>query len=213
MNEEGVLKIFKKVGAIVTGSHVVYASGRHGSTYVNKDVIYPHTQETSCLCRAIAERFANDNVEVVIAPAIGGVILSQWTAHHLSRINRHEVFCVYAEKSDSGDVFVIKRGYDKFVTNRRVLVIEDILTTGGSAKKVIVATRAIGGNVIGLGVLCNRGGITLKDVANIPKLVSLINLKLDTWDETDCPLCKDDLPINIDIGKGREFLERKRKHL
>lgn len=148
-------------------------------------------------------------MEVVIAPAIGGVILSQWTAHHLTEMNGHEVFGVYAEKSEGGDAFVIKRDYDKLIAGKNVLVVEDVLTTGGSAKKVIEATRAIGGNVIGLGVLCNRGGITPQDVADVPKLTSLVNVKLDAWDEATCPLCEQNVPVNTDVGKGRQFLARK----
>ena len=209
MNEQEVLQTLGQVGAVIADSHIVYTSGKHGTAYVNKDAVYPHTAQTSRLCREIAERFANDNVQVVIAPAIGGVILSQWTAHHLTEMNGHEVFGVYAEKSEAGDAFVIKRGYDKLITGKNVLVVEDVLTTGGSAKKVIEATRAIGGNVVGLGVLCNRGGITSQDVAGVPKLDALVTAKLDAWDEGSCPLCEQHVPINTHVGKGREFLARK----
>lgn len=210
MNEQKVLQILGEVGAVITNSHIVYTSGKHGTAYVNKDAVYPHTQETSDLCLAIAEHFFGDDVEVVIAPAIGGVILSQWTAHHLSDLSGREVLGVYAEKADSGDTFIIKRGYDKIVAGKDVLVVEDVLTTGGSAKKVIEAVRAHGGNVIGLGVLCNRGGIMPQDVADPPELFALVNVKLDAWDEADCPLCAQNVPINTDVGKGREYLARKK---
>lgn len=216
MNEQQVLQILGQVGAVIADSHIVYTSGKHGTAYVNKDAVYPHTKEISGLCRVIAQQFANDGVEVVIAPAIGGVILSQWTAHHLSEITGREVFGVYADKEESvdvlesGDVFIIKRGYDKVVAGKNVLVVEDVLTTGGSAKKVVEATRALGGNIVGLGVLCNRGGITPEDVANPPKLFALVNVKLEAWDEADCPLCAKNMPINTDVGKGREYLARKK---
>lgn len=209
MNEQEVLQVLSKVRAIIADSHIVYTSGKHGTAYINKDAIYPHTTETSCLCHAIAERFADDKVEAVIAPAIGGVILSQWTAHHLTEMNGHEVFGVYAEKSEDGDAFVIKRGYDKLIAGKNILVVEDVLTTGGSVNKVVKATQSIGGNVIGLGVLCNRGGITQQDMAHVPKLIALVNVKLDVWDETNCPLCERNVPINMEVGKGREFLARK----
>lgn len=208
-NQESILKIFEEFKTIITNSHVVYASGKHGSTYVNKDAIYPHTAKMSDLCCIIAKQFINENVKVVIAPAVGGVILSQWVAYHLSNIVGYEVLGVYADKSDDGKNFIIKRGYDKLVSGKNILVVEDILTTGGSVKKVIEATRAVGGNVIGLGALCNRGGITSQDVADIPKLFSLITIGLESWDEKDCPLCAQNVPINTDIGKGREFLARK----
>ena len=211
-DEDEVRKILQELGAVIDNSHIVYTSGKHGSAYVNKDAIYPHTSETSYLCQLIAEYFIDDDVEVVIAPAIGGVILSQWIAYHLSQLNitGKEILGVYAEKVEGCDAFVIKRGYDKIITGKNVLVVEDVLTTGGSVKKVIDATRVAGGNVLGLGVLCNRGGITPTDVSDVPKLFSLVNIKLDAWDEADCPLCKQEIPINTNVGKGREFIARQK---
>lgn len=138
MDESGVLQVLGKVGAVIADSHIVYTSGKHGSAYVNKDAVYPHTAETSLLCRVIAERFADDNVEVVIAPAIGG-------------------------------------------------------------------------NVVGLGVLCNRGGITPPDVADVPRITALVNVKLDAWDAAACPLCERNVPINTDVGHGRQFLDSRRQ--
>ncbi len=227
MNEQEVLQVLAKVGAVIAGSHIVYTSGKHGTAYVNKDAVYPHTVETSRLCYAIAERFADDNVEVVIAPAVGGVILSQWVAYNLRMMSSREVLGVYAEKSavvsekqegpttvlvlttKPEENFRILRGYDKLVAGARVLVVEDVLTTGGSVKKVVEATRAIGGTVIGVGALCNRGNVTVADIGDVPKLTALVNIKLDAWDEKDCPLCAKGVPVNTDVGKGREFLARK----
>lgn len=207
MNEQEVLQILTKVGAIIADSHIVYVSGKHGSAYVNKDALYPYTVETSRLCYAIAKRFADDNVQAVIAPAVGGVILSQWTAHHLTKMNGRIVFAVFAEKDGEG--FVIKRGYAKIVSGKNVLVVEDVLTTGGSAKKVVEATRAIGGKVIGLGILCNRGGVTSKDAGDVPKLFALLNITMDSWDAGQCPLCENNIPVNTDVGHGRQFLANK----
>lgn len=175
---------------------------------MNKDAVYPHTRVTSRLCRSLARRFASENVDIVIAPAVGGIALSQWTAHHLSEITGYEVLSIYADKEADGS-FVIKRGYDRLIPGKNILVVEDVLTTGGSVKKVIEATRALSGNVVGLGVLCNRGGITPADVAEPPILLALLNVKLDAWDEADCPLCAQGVPINTDVGKGREYLARK----
>ena len=208
MSEEEILNVFRQVGAIVTDSHIVYTSGKHGALYINKDALYPHTAGTSRVCRAIAQRFIDENVQVVMAPAIGGIVLSQWVAQHLSEINGYEVLAVYAEKTADGG-FVIKRGYDKLIMGKNVLVVEDTLTTGGSVKKVIEATRIAGGNVVGLGVLCNRGGITMNDVGDVPKLTALITVNPDVWDEEACPLCQQNAPINVDVGKGREFLAQR----
>jgi len=212
MNEsQEVLNTLKKVEAIITNSHIVYTSGKHGNTYINEDMIYLHTEEISKLCQLIAQKFVDDNVEVVIAPAIRGVILSQWVAYHLTKITGKEVLSVYAEKSNDGDTFIIKRGYDKFVTGKNVLVVEDVLTTGDSARKVVEATRSIGGNVIGLGVLCNRGYVTPHDVADVPRLCELLKIHLNDWEEDKCPLCAENVPINTNVGEGRQYLDRKEK--
>ena len=208
MNEQEVLKILVDVGAIITDSHIVYTSGKHGSAYVNKDAVYPHTKLISMLCREIAMTFPilEGWVDVVVGPAIGGVVLSQRVAEHLSQMQGNEVMSVYAEKDDGG--FVIKLGYDKLVAGKQVLVVEDVLTTGGSARDVVRAVKELSGIVVGVGVLCNRGGITKEDMG-VRRLKALVNIRLQVWDEKDCPLCAQDVPINTDVGKGREFLARK----
>lgn len=207
MNETEILSMLERLQAVITHNHVVYTSGKHGSAYVNKDALYPHTRETSQLCRVIAQQFSNDGIDVVVAPVIGGVILSQWIAYHLCDITGRNVLGTYAEKE--GDGFVIKRGYDKLIAGKKTLVVEDILTTGGSARKVIELVRQIGGDVAGLGALCNRGGITPADVANPPRLFSLLNVTLDAWDENECPMCAKGVPVNTDVGKGRQYLAGK----
>lgn len=207
MTEQEILSMLSSVGAVIRHSHIIYTSGKHGSMYINKDALYPHTKETSALCRVIAHHFAHDNIDVVVAPALGGIILSQWTAHHLSEINGREVLGVYAEKMDSD--FVIKRGYDKLITGKNVLILEDILTTGGSVKKVVMVARSFNANIVGVGALCNRGGIEPKDLGDVPKLFSLVSMQLDAWEETDCPLCAEQIPVNTSVGKGREFLVKK----
>jgi orotate phosphoribosyltransferase len=107
------------------------------------------------------------------------------------------------------DDFVFRRGYDKLIPGKQVLVVEDVLTTGGTVKKVVGAVRELGGIVVGVGALVNRGGITAKDVGDVPRLGALINITLDVWDEKACPLCEQGVPINTDVGKGREFLDRR----
>ena len=208
MHEQHVLKVLNDVGAVITDSHIVYTSGKHGSAYINKDALYPHTRATSMLCREIAMHYEDDGIEAVIAPAVGGVILSTWTADWLSSRTGREVLCTYADK-DGKDGFIIKRGYDKLIAGKTVLVVEDLLTTGGSVRKVVEAVRAIGGNVVGVGVLCNRGSVTPADLGDVPRLVALTNIKMDSWDEADCPLCKQGVPINTSIGHWKAFLARK----
>lgn len=197
------LKTLKDIGAIIQNSHIIYTSGKHGSAYVNKDAIYPHTRLTCDLCLEIAAHFEDQGVDVVVAPAIGAVILSQWIAFHLSEIEDREVLSVYAEKD--GESFVIKRGYDKLLKDKNCLVVEDILNTGGSALKVVQKVRELGGNVIGVAALCNRGGVTEEDLDDVPELFSLTQIKLEAWDAKDCPLCAKNIPINTSVGKGKSL--------
>lgn len=208
-NEMDVLRILVESGAYIEG-HFILQSGKHSSAYINKDALYMRVAQTSRICRMIAEWFIANNVEVVIAPAIGGVALSVWTAVYLSEMGNRDVFAIYAEKEKTGSVdeFVIKRGYDEIVAGKNVLVVDDVLTTGGSARKVIEATRACGGNVVGLGVLWNRGGISARGM-NVPRLAALVNEKLETWDENSCLLCWRNIPIDMRFGYGREFLVRR----
>lgn len=206
MQNTNALEWMTRAGALIADSHIVYTSGKHGSAYVNKDAIYPHTQLTSRLCRLIADRFAGSGVDVVAAPVIGGVILSQWVAYHLSELTHREILAVYAEKATEG--FVLKRGYDKLIQGRRVLIVEDILNTGGSVRKVVECVRSAGGDIIGVAALCNRGKITTKELGDVPELYSLTDVDLQAWDEGDCPLCKQAVPINLQVGKGREYLRK-----
>ena len=213
MESKTPLQILHDVGAVIVDSHIVYTSGKHGSAYVNKDALYPHTGKTSKLCKSIAERVhtANVPVDVVIAPAIGGVILSQWIAYSLSRLSRREVFSGYAEKEEKGDGFVIKRGYDELVAGKNVLVVEDVLNTGGSVKKVVNAVGAVGGVLTGVAALCNRGGVKPADIGISDEhlFFSLVEVQLDAWNEAECPLCARKVPINTNVGKGREYLAGK----
>lgn len=211
MNHPSAVEILGKVGAMIQNDHIVYTSGRHGSHYINKDAIYPHTALTSQLCRWIAEAFRNENVEAVLAPAIGGVILSQWVAYHLSEMTGKDIPGVYAEKKPTDDGFVIKRGYDKLIEKKRTLLLEDVITTGISVKRVVEAARAIPSDIIAVAALCNRGGVTTEALGNVPKLFSLVDITLDSWEADECPLCQKQVPINTKVGKGLEYLARSQK--
>lgn len=205
------LTAFKKFGALITDDHFRYTSGLHGTAYVNKDAIYPHTQEVSLLCRAIAEKFAGADIDVVVGPEKGGIILSQWVAYHLTEILGHKVLSVYAEKKGGG--FAIMRGYDKIIAGRNVLIVEDVLNTYGTVQKVVEAVRKANGYVVGIGALCDRSDPkTRKHVPSMPRVVPLIALSLHTLSEAECLRtgpCSKGIPINKELGKGKELLDEK----
>ncbi|GAC1370191.1 MAG: phosphoribosyltransferase family protein [Ktedonobacteraceae bacterium] len=212
MNDPEIMQMFADVGAIVSDSHFVYSSGRHSSVYVNKDALYLHTQTISRLCQRMAEPYNADQIDVVVGPVIGGVVLSQWVAHYLNqRRTTGETLAVFAEKGSDGldKHFAFHRGYDQNIPDKNILVVEDVLTTGGSAHQVIDLVRQHGGSVAGLSVLCNRGNVQAKDVGDVP-IHALIALSLQTYREEECPFCQQNVPINTDLGKGRAFLARQR---
>jgi orotate phosphoribosyltransferase len=208
MNEPDPLALLRSVGALITGDHLVYTSGRHGASYVNKDALYPHTAATSAVCAEIARHYAAAAVQVVAGPTVGGVIMAQWTAHHLSALGGREVLAVYAEEdfaTDGAKTRTFRRGYDALVAGRRVLVVEDILTTGGSARMVVEAVIAAGGQVVGVGALCNRGAITAAQI-NAPAFYCLAEVPLESYTPEACPLCAAGVPINTRLGKGAAFV-------
>jgi len=214
MTGSSLLNIFKKTGGYITNSHIVYTSGKHGEVYLNKDAIYPHTKEISRICLEIAKKFKAKKIEIVVAPALGGIILSQWTSYHLTDLTGREVLALYTEKvSDEslpgGNNQVFKRGYDKLVKGKKVLIVEDITTTGGSVKKVIESVRKIGGEVVAVCVLVNRDPDNINSQTIGVPFFSLAQVKMQAWDEKDCPLCKKGVPVNTTVGKGREYLAKK----
>src|SRR6266581_6014113 len=171
MNDPKILQMFVDVGAIVRDSHFVYSSGRHSSVYINKDALYLHTKVISTLCQLMAQPYNAEEVDVVVGPVLGGIVLSQWVAYYLNADRSSgETLALYAEKEGDGPdkKFLFRRGYDRYIPGKNVLVVEDVLTTGGSARQVIELVRRHAGNVVGLTALCNRGGVQSQDVASVP---------------------------------------------
>ena len=209
MTSDEVLGIFKKTGGYITGSHIVYTSGKHGEAYLNKDAIYPHTYDISQICQDIAVRFKDNDIDVVAAPALGGIILSQWTAYHLSKLTNRDILGVYTEKTpDKNQIFT--RGYDKLIKGKRVLIVEDITTTGGSVMKVIESVKNAGGEIVVVCVLVNRDPQNINSESIGVPFYPLAEMKVQAWDEDECPLCKKGIPINTTVGKGKEFLLKKK---
>ena len=210
MNDPAIMRMFAGVGAIVSDSHFVYSSGRHSSVYINKDALYVHPRTISALCRLMALPYDAAAIDAVVGPVLGGIILSQWVAHHLNtRRASGETLAIYAEKgSDDADKrFFFGRGYDRYIPGKNILVVEDVLTTGGSARQVIDLVRKHGGNIVGLSALCNRGNVQPSDIGDVP-VQALVTIALETYAAEECPFCRDGVPVNTTLGKGRAFLEK-----
>jgi orotate phosphoribosyltransferase len=203
-----VIEILKKVGAIITDSHIVYTSGKHGSVYINKDALYPHTAETSIVGKMFADKHKDLDIDVVVGPALGGIILSTWTAYHLSQIKGKEVLGVYTEKDENKNQ-VFTRGYDKLVKDKNILVVEDIANTGGSIMKVVNSVKEIGGNVVAACVMVNRDPVNVTSESVGAPFSALGVMEASAYDEIDCPLCKEGVAINTDVGHGKKYLAGK----
>lgn len=205
-----ILQIFESVGAIITDDHFVYTTGLHGSAYLNKDSVYPHPLETSKVCQILAKKCAHLEMDTVVAPALGGIILSQWISYHLTKIKKREINGVYAQKDDESG-FVFSRGYDKFVSGKRVLVVEDLATTGGSVKKVVDVTREYGGEVVGVCITINRNPKLVNSQMLGAPLIVGAEFLADAWPADKCHLCQNKVPINVKIGHGKKFLQSQTK--
>jgi orotate phosphoribosyltransferase len=194
-------------GGWLENDHFVGTTGNHMDTYINKDALYPHTQYASKLGEAMAEAMASWNPEVVVSPALGGIVLTQWSAYHLSQQLGREVLAVYAEKTDGPEKFAFTRGYDQLVKGRRVVVVEDNLTTGTSVRKVVELARTTGADVVGVVAMLNRGGVDKAAVGNPPHFTAIIEADLKSWPASECTLCRDGVPVNMKIGKGKKFVD------
>lgn len=151
MTSDDVLNIFREAGALLEG-HFVYASGRHGSQFLQAARVLQYPEHTGKLCAALAERFKDDRIGLVCGPATGGILLAYETARHLG------CRAVFTEKDGEGG-FALKRGFS-LPAGTRTLVVEDIITTGGSVKKSIDHLRARGAEIVGVGALIDRSGGT-----------------------------------------------------
>lgn len=208
MNNE-VIEMLKKSGAVITDNHIVYTSGRHGSIYINKDALYPHTAFSSRVGELFAQKYKNEKIDVIAAPALGGIILSQWTAHHLSKIIGREILGVYTEKTpDKNQIFT--RGYDKLIQGKNVLIVEDLTTTGGSVKKVVDSVKNAGGKVVAVCVMVNRDPEKVTSEVIGAPFSSLAVLKAESFAEEECALCRQNVPVNTNVGHGKKYLNSKK---
>lgn len=205
-----IIDILKETGALITDDHFVYTSSKHGSVYINKDAIYPHTEKASEVGMLFAEKLKDKNIDVIVGPMIGGIILSQWTAYHLSELQNKKILSVYTEKDAESNQVFGRRGYDKLVIGKNVCIVEDLTTTGGSVAKVVTTVKNAGGTVVSVGVMIDRSANGMTESIIGAPFFTLGALPTEAFDATDCPLCKKGIPVNLNIGHGKKFIEEKK---
>jgi len=177
-----VEEIFQKSGAILKG-HFLLASGLHSPIYWEKCQVLQFPNYTEQLCRMIADHFREQEIQVVAGPTTGGIILAFETARQLG------VRGIFAEKEGNGRAF--RRGFS-INPGERVLIVDDILTTGNSTRQVMAAVTKQGGLVIGIGILVDRSeqGVDF----GVP-LFSCLRSITPTYTPQDCPLCAAHIPL------------------
>lgn len=203
-----ILDILIKTGALMPNGHFVGVSGKHLDTYITKDALLPHTIETSKIAKLIALKAKNLKVDMVVGPALGGIVLSQWVAYHLTKITGREVLSFYTEKKgEGGREQVLTRGYDEKIKGKKILVVEDTVTTGGSALSVANAVTAAGGKVLKIIVITIRNAKDVNSKSMGYPFDSLCELSLNSYLPEECPMCKKGITVNTKFGHGKYFLE------
>lgn len=182
MQKEEILEIFKKLNVLLEG-HFKLSSGFHSGRYLQCAVLFQYPEITEKFAREISRKFKNKKIDVVASPAIGGIIIGYEVARILN------ARAIFAEREDGEMKF--RRGF-KINRGEKVLIVEDVITTGGSVKEVIDLVRKEGGEVVGAGVIADRseGKLDFK----IP-IKSLIKLKIKKYAPSSCPLCKKNIPV------------------
>ena len=193
MTEGEVLKTYEETGALLKG-HFRLSSGRHSGRYLQSALVlqYPWTAEK--LGRALALKVKPLEPRVVLSPAMGGLFIGHELARALG------VRAVFTERNKDNDAMELRRGFT-LGKGERFFTVEDIITTGKSVRESIRVAESLGGVPAGLGCLIDRSGGTID--FGMP-LVSLASLKVESWEEKDCPLCREGLPV-VKPGSRAKF--------
>lgn len=182
MTEEEVKELFIETGAILEG-HFLLTSGLHSPLYVEKFQVLQYPEHTAKLCRALAEKFADQNIQLVVGPVTGGILLAHEVGKNLG------TRAIFTERENGR--MALRRGFI-IKPGERVLIVEDIVTTGGSVKEVLEVVQENGGIVVGVGMLVDRSGG--KADFGVPNQ-SLLRLNVDAYHPDNCPLCAKNVAI------------------
>ena len=182
MEREAFLELFRRSGALLDG-HFRLSSGLHSSGYLQCALVLQHPDQAASLGNALAKRVAALQPATVLSPALGGVVIGQEVARVLG------TRAIFAERHDG--VLTLRRGF-VLEPAERVLVVEDVITTGRSTQETIDVARQAGAIVVGVGAIVNRGGPVVR--FDVPAH-SLVTLTLPTFESKECPLCAAGAPI------------------
>jgi orotate phosphoribosyltransferase len=188
MTRDELLDLYRRSGALLEG-HFRLTSGLHSSGYLQCALVLQYPQHAEALGRALADRTRDWRATVVLSPALGGVVIGHEVARALG------VRAIFAERQDG--VMTLRRGF-VIGESDRVLVVEDVITTGGSTRETMQVARAAGGHVVGAASIVNRGPSTSSGQAALgvdEPYASLLDIELPTYEPDKCPLCAQGLPV------------------
>ncbi len=178
MTQEQALEIYRKTGAILHG-HFKLTSGRHSDTYMQSAKVFVDPKSSEALCSALAEKLQGTDVDMVVSPAIGGILMGYEVARQLGKPN------IFAER-ENGEM-TLRRGFS-IEKGTNVIVCEDVVTTGGSVKEVIALLQSLGANVTAVASIVDRSNGSVDFGV---KFVNLISMNVVSYDPEDCPICKE----------------------
>ncbi len=176
MNQNEVIRLFEESGALLTG-HFKLSSGRHSDIYYEKFTLLKQPSVCTRICEEMASRFKDSQVETVIGPTTGGIIIAYDVARYLG------IEAIYAEPGESGRVF--KRGFS-LKPRQKVVIVDDVLTTGRSIREVISLVESYQAHIVGIGEMLERSNGAVK--FDYP-FFALASVQADSWDPQECPLC------------------------
>ncbi|MBR1728357.1 MAG: orotate phosphoribosyltransferase [Selenomonadaceae bacterium] len=191
MTEQEVKDILIKTNAIMDG-HFLLTSGLHSPHYVEKFNVLQHPKYTEKLCQAMAEKFKDAKIETVVGPVTGGIILAHETGKALG------TRAIFTERVDGKMTF--RRGFSLH-EGERVLIVEDIVTTGGSIKEVIDVVKSYKAIPVAVSMLVDRSG-GKADFGDVPS-TALLKMNVETYKPEECPLCKKNIPITKRGSTGK----------
>lgn len=194
-------QLFESSGALKSG-HFVFTTGLHSNQYVDKDLALSPSVSARIHGWNIAREFVGRDIEVVVSPAEGAIALGARVADALTDLeNREILFGVLRKDSDSPYGFTFRSSGADWASGKKILVVEDVLTTGTSARNAVGAVRAAGAEVTGLAAFANREGITAQ-MLGVPELFILLDVPAQSWSAENCPLCFAGKPIDTILGHG-----------
>ena len=183
MSQSEVIKIFQKTGALLEG-HFLLSSGLHSREYLQCALVLSDPACAEKLCRQLGAKFQNDKIDLVIGPAYGGIIVAYELARALG------VRSAFTERKDG--LMQLRRGF-RIEKGQRVLVAEDVVTTGSSVNDVIKTIKSYQPQIIGIAALIDRS--SAKAPFGAIRFESLEKLEIKTYRAQDCPLCKKSIPL------------------